>query len=295
MFAAKGKLVTNLKLWWNPPPVPYHQAIPPHPDMYHLKRLLLWAPRMLWRINLFCPRCARAEEALTSKGLYNHVRLVMDVKQYYYVAAEYMYCRACSGTFISWDTRILSQLSDGVRARFPVLMTRKYVCDESVIAALRSRTLGNSPTALRNTMHEMHSEEWLRRQLDYLSHCQKHQKGLMGRGTTTAYQKPTPFPPFPTSKWFLAAYVRDVWSRMEVLLATATSSHGAILKIDSTKKVCKKLQGLDANTASWTTNVGNERGEILMSVLTSSESVAALQPMATGLMNRYKDHNQSPP
>jgi hypothetical protein len=82
---------------------------------------------------------------------------------------------------------------------------------------------------------------------------------------------------------------------MDALLAAATSTHGSILKIDSTKKICKKLQGSDANSASWTTNVGNERGEILMSVLTSSEAVSALQSMATGLMERYKEHKEPPP
>ena len=41
--------------------------------------------------------------------------------------------------------------------------------------------------------------------------------------------------------------------------------------MDSTKKVCKKLQGTAANTASWATNVGNERGEVLMSMLIESE------------------------
>ena len=56
---------------------------------------------------------------------------------------------------------------------------------------------------------------------------------------------------------------------MDDLLAAATSTHGSILKIDSTKKICNKLQGADANTASWATNVGNERGEVLMSVLTT--------------------------
>ena len=81
-----------------------------------------------------------------------------DLKVYYYVAAEYMECRFCFGTFITWDLRMLDQLASGVRARFPVLMTRKYACDPSVIALLRSRTLGNNPTALRNTLHEIHSE-----------------------------------------------------------------------------------------------------------------------------------------
>ena len=197
------------------------------------------------------------------KGLYNHVQIVMDVKDSYYVAREYMDCRACSGTYISWDSRILGQLSDGVRARFPVLMTRKYACDQSDIALLHSRTLGNSPTALHNTLHEIQSEEWLRRQLDYLSCCLKHQKGMKALNLPIPdYPKPTPFPPFPTAKWFLAAYVRDVWSRMD------------------------GLQGAAANTASWATNVGNEREEVLQSVLTSLEGVPALQRMADGLMDQ---------
>ena len=66
-----------------------------------------------------------------------------------------MECRASSGTFIAWDARILDQLASGVRARFPVLMIRKYACDQCVITLLRSRTLRNSPTALRNTLHEI--------------------------------------------------------------------------------------------------------------------------------------------
>ena len=66
----------------------------------------------------------------------------MDLRDYYYVAGKYMECRVCSGTFISWDRRILDQLTSGVPARFPVLMTRKYACDQSVIALLHSHTLG---------------------------------------------------------------------------------------------------------------------------------------------------------
>ena len=171
MFSAKGKLVTALKLWWNPPQVQYEATIPPHPDTYHYRRLLLWAPRMMWKVNFHCPHCGE-KESLRSKGLYKRVRLVLDVKTIYYMAGEYMDCRACSGTFISWNHRMLSQLSGGVRARFPALLTRKYTCDQSVVDLLRSRTLGNSPTALRNTLHELHSEEWLRAQLDCLTACQ---------------------------------------------------------------------------------------------------------------------------
>ena len=45
--------------------------------------------------------------------------------------------------------------------------------------------------------------------------------------------------------------------RLLSLLAASTSVFGTILKIDSTKKVCRKLQGSGTGTASWATNVGN--------------------------------------
>lgn len=90
-------------------------------------------------------------------------------------------------------------------------------------------------------------------------------------------------------------YVRDVWSRLPELQTASTSIYGTILKIDSTKKVCKKLQGAAANTAQWVTNVGNERGEVVMSVLTESEGTEGLQKMADGLMSRYEAAQQPPP
>ena len=118
--------------------------------------------------------------------------------------------------------------------------------------------------------------------------------GIMSLPPPT-YEQPAPFPSFPTPKCFLAVYVRNVWSRRDALLAEATSVHGSILKIDSTKKITKKLQGAAAGSAMWMTNVGNERGEILVSVLTSPESTTALKPLATGLMSRYRKHHQPPP
>ena len=82
-------------------------------------------------------------------------------------------------------------------------------------------------------------------------------------------------------------YARDILSRLPQLHATCTSIFGEVVKIDSTKKVCKKLQGTAAGSASWCTNVGNERGEVLISVLTESEGLEGLRPMATGLIQRY--------
>ena len=92
---------------------------------------------------------------------------------------------------------------------------------------------------------------------------------------------------FGTCSWLMSVYARDILSRLPQLLATCTAIFGSVLKIDSTKKVCRKLQGTAAGSASWCTNVGNERGEVLISVLTESEGLESLRPMATGIIQRF--------
>ena len=286
-------MVTTLKLWWHPPPVDHGVPSRPTLENYTCKRLLLWMPRKMWRVDFSCPRC---KVSLHSKGPYNRVRLVLDVKDMYYLAGEYMSCSKCSGAFVSWDHRMLSQLADGVRARFPVVLTYKYACDQAIVSLLRARTIGNSPTALCNNLQELHSDEWLRKQLCYLTDCQRYRSGLQKMGISAPQYLPAaPVPRFPTPKWFLAVYVRDVWSRLPSLLAQVTSTFGAVLKVDSTKKVVKKLQGAAADTANWATSVGNERGEIVMSVLTTSESAPSLKPLADGLVQRYRNAGVLPP
>ena len=69
---------------------------------------------------------------------------------------------------------MLQQLTVDVRSRFPAVLTRKYGCDVAVVGLLRARTLGNSPTALCHNLHEVHSEEWMRKQLSYLGDCERH-------------------------------------------------------------------------------------------------------------------------
>ena len=85
----------------------------------------------------------------------------------------------------------------------------------------------------------------------------------------------------------MSVHARDILSRLPQLLATCTAIFGSVLKIDSTKKACKKPQGSAAGNASWCTNVGNERGEVLVSVLTESEGLEGLQSMANGLIQRF--------
>ena len=52
---------------------------------------------------------------------------------------------------------------------------------------------------------------------------------------------PTPPDKLPTSKWLFDMLTLDVWSRMDYLDAHLKSTHGRIIKIDSTVKVNKML------------------------------------------------------
>ena len=98
----------------------------------------------------------------------------------------------------------------------------------------------------------------------------------------------------PSAKWLLPCYLCDVHSRLDLLKRAATSVYSKILKIDSPKKITRKLQGIEAETANWVTNVGNEKGEIFISVLMASESTAPLKAMADGLVKRYAEPGVEP-
>ncbi|XP_066553542.1 uncharacterized protein LOC136722123 [Amia ocellicauda] len=101
-------------------------------------------------------------------------------------------------------------------------------------------------------------------------------------------------PPVPGPKWLLAVYDLDVLERLAEVKALVTSVFGSILKLDSTKKLTRKLTGAAAGTASWATNVGNEFGQVLNSVLTCGEG-EGLQPMAAGLVEWYGLAGEAPP
>jgi len=97
--------------------------------------------------------------------------------------------------------------------------------------------------ALQNNILELHSEEWSRRCLWYMSDCERHKRGHQSLNLNPVeYDDAPPLHSLPTCKWFLACYVKDVWDRLPLLKASMTSIYGEILKIDSTKKVRLKLR-----------------------------------------------------
>ena len=128
----------------------------------------------------------------------------------------------------------------------------------------------------------------MRKSIDYLSACKQHKAAaLTFHQPPVEYQKEEQLKNPPSARWFLTCYVRDVYNRLDDLKAITTLVYGRILKIDSTKKITKKLQVAEANMASWVTNIGNERWEVLNSIVTTSESMQSLEVMVSGIVDRF--------
>nr|XP_046166284.1 uncharacterized protein LOC124002687 isoform X4 [Oncorhynchus gorbuscha] len=286
----RSTLTTDLVTWWNPPqPRPIYNQPPASPDPFFACQLFLWMPVRIWTYKLACPQSG-CRGTLCQAGLYKTIRRVLDIDRWYLMATEYLECGRCKKKVAGWSRDLVSQLDAQHRCQFPAILTYNLSCDLRVVRMLRSRTLGNSASQTYSKLCESHSESWMRRCIQYLGEC----KQFLALGIGRQFTDPPEMPPVPSPVWLLTVYSHDVLSRLDEVKARVTSVFGSILKMDSTKKVTKKLAGTAADTAAWVTNVGNEHGQVLVSVLTAGEGEGLL-PMAAGLMERYRLAGVAPP
>ena len=283
------------KLWWYPPQPPVMGHTIPGVDRYFAQPLFLWMPRKLWKLRLVSPHPGCEKRELTSAGIYQKIRQVTDLNGNYNMASEYLECQKCHNKVVAWSYGILSQLDVGHRLQFPCILTAKLACDMKVVRLLRNRGLGNSSSQIQHMLEEQHAEAWLQKVIYYLTDCSGFSAGVQtGMLEAVAFPDPPPREPVPKYRWLMQVYILDVLMRIEEMKASITLVFGRILKIDSTKKVVKKLAGRSAKTAVWCTNIGNEYGQVLTSVMTSGEG-HGLTPMLVGLVRRYTDGEMPPP
>mgnify|MGYP000055448152 CR=1 FL=1 len=232
------------KLWWYP-----HE--PPRPDLYFAQRLLLWMPRKLWKVTLNCPHQECDKQPLTSTGIYNTVRQVVDIDSNYNLATEYLECKNCKRKITTCSPGIIKQLVIGHQLQFPLLLTYQYACDVRVIRLLRQRGLGNSSTQLQIKLNKEHSEKYLQQSPQYLTECKYLSRAsTIGLTSTIQFKEPPQFNAVPKYKWFLTVYVQDLLNRMDFIKSSITSTFGRILKMNSPKKIVRKLAGGSCGTAS---------------------------------------------
>ncbi|XP_062239342.1 uncharacterized protein LOC133949157 [Platichthys flesus] len=271
-------LTSELALWWNPSVERHIYTEPPPAHVFFQCRFFLWAPYQMWACKFTCPNCGCK---LTAAGLYKTVRRVLDLDSWYFMGTEHLECGSCKRKYAAWAQDILGQVEMGNRSLFPAVLTYKWSCDEKVIGNLKYDTL----SGVHHILEVQHTEEWKRRSVRYIGTLDKLQV------PDAAWQQVSlpPMHPLPSVTGLISLYVRKGLNQLEETKARATSIFGDILKMDSTKKMTKL-----AGDAAWLTNVGNEHRQVLMSVLTDSEGDGLL-PMATGLVQRYKDAGKAPP
>ena len=283
------------QLWWYPPQPAVAVSSIPGVDRYFARPLFLWMPRKQWRVKLYCPKPGCDKQELASAGINQKVRQVVDIDGFYNMACDNLECMKCRSRILSWSHAILSQLDIGHRVQFPCILTAKHACDIKVVRLLRNRGLGNSCSQIRKKLLEQHGEKWYQSVLHYLTDC----SGFSSAVESSLLVNPTfaEIPeraPLPRHRWLMQIYIQDVLHRLDEIKAGITSVFGRILKIDSTKKVVKKLAGAPSRTALWCTNVGNEHGQILTSVLTMGEG-HGLSNMLVGVIKRYTKAEEKSP
>ncbi|XP_073724498.1 uncharacterized protein [Misgurnus anguillicaudatus] len=291
LYDARGQLKQNVRENWHHPPSPIRSVAPPNPHDYFRQRMFLWAPMRMWGIPLKCNQCNRK---MHHSGIYTKVREVIDVdSKYYLIGGDYPRCSQCKLPVCPWSSDILKQLDPSNRNKFPAVLTTHLALDRKCVTLLRPRTAGNSSSYLQQAFQEAHSEEWARRSCDYFTDCEIHKRSCL-KQSQAVYSPPPPFIPLPLAQWFETVHANDVVGHLDELKGVITSTFGRILKLDSTKKVTKKLAGGIENTATWMTNVGNEYGQVLNSVLTTGEG-AGLDDLCQGIVQRYRDAGEPQP
>ncbi len=144
-------------------------------------------------------------------------------------------------------------------------------------------------------LQERHADVWLQKTVQYLKDCK-----WIASAVNSSLILPVTFetapsmPSVPKHRWLMQVYAQYVLQRLDEIKATITSQYGQIFKMESTKKVARKLAGRSYGTATWATNIGNEHGQVIMSVLTASEGFG-LGPMIEGLIKRYRVAGVAPP
>ncbi|XP_055362541.1 uncharacterized protein LOC129603723 [Betta splendens] len=194
------------------------------------------------------------------------------------------------------DAAILAQLSEAHQAMFPSVLTSKRGVDKNVVRLLRDRTEGNTMIKVWRQIQENHHEEYLHRKDLYTTLLMTvAEPGGIVSALRHRFQAPPPPRELPSAPLLRHAFLLAEANNVQDYRNQILSTFGTVLKMDSTKKVVKKLSGEGHGSAQWFTSIANEFSQIVTFVLTCEESTVKLAPMCSGVIQRFRLANQSVP
>ncbi|XP_034563348.1 uncharacterized protein LOC117829785 [Notolabrus celidotus] len=198
-----------------------------------------------------------------------------DVSSWYTFLTEVLCCGPCTkaarsgeggtvGRWLTWDTAVLSQLSEAHQAMFPAIFTSKRGVDRNVVRLMQDRTEGNTMVKVWRQVQENHVEEYLQHKDLYTTLLTTVVKpgGIVSAFGHT-FQPPPPQRELPTALLLRHTFLLAEASNVQDYRSKILSSFGTVLKMDSTKKVVKKLSREVRGSAEWFTSIGNEHSQIV--------------------------------
>nr|XP_055036624.1 uncharacterized protein LOC129423839 [Misgurnus anguillicaudatus] len=309
----RRRVLKSDRMWFYPPDPPgYISGTVPTPHLFFRGRIFVWRPVGVWKYSLKCPR---GEECvgqgtkvyLNKSGYHTKIRHICDISNWYSIITEVLSCGPCTkagrgggdgkvGRWLAWDSAILCQLSEAHQAMFPAILTVKRGVDKNVVQLLRDRTEGNTMVKVWRQIQENHVEEYLHRKDLYTTLLMTLLKpGGIVSALGHKFEAPPPQRELPSARLLRHAFLLAEANNVQDYRNQIISTFGTVLKMDSTKKVVKKLSGEGKGTAEWFTSIANEHSQIVSFVLTCEESTERLKPMCQGVMDRFHQANQPVP
>ncbi|KAK0140606.1 hypothetical protein N1851_022420 [Merluccius polli] len=213
--------------------------------------------------------------------------------------AECLQCPSCGKKVAGWSQDILEQLNVAHREQFPAVLTYKLSCDRALIGQLKERTLGNGVSRLRASLVEQGTRSGTERRVAP-GLCQGARTHLVRQGLRPGGHDQTRGDQGQGDVHFWRDPEDGLHQEGEVSVS-AVPMTSVVCRPSACLNVCvcvlqiaKKLAGAAARSAAWMSNVGNEYGQVLVSVLTAAEG-DGLSNMAAGLKRRYREAGKAPP
>ena len=152
------------------------------------------------------------------------------------LAKKNLECKNCKRKLCSLGGAIVNQPDIGHRQFFPVLLTYQYACDNRT-----SEWLNSCSSVALETVQPNFKRGMAQQVVDLCDWMQVYSQCWLMTSARFPNSPPPPQIPVPKFKWLMHVYSDDVMRRVEEVKGSVTSIYGKVLKLDSTKKIVRKL------------------------------------------------------
>ncbi len=243
---AKVTIYDQLKSFWLPHVNTFFllQRRDISPSLLYNPRFFYWDPLALID-RLSCPQ-SQCAGWLTRHGYWRRPRRIVDLEDVYWLMGVRYKCNCCSGTYQSWDSRVLSRLPEPLATQFPAHLTHRSGMSDSVFTMMRCCFQnGMGAKQFSDSLRVMHRRRYEMLEVQYLQTIQARAKG-----SASFNQIFEPFPAFnekndrglntivPSAQWCRDIYDNFIESHEHEYHQHTAMLSSEVMAIDHSFKVC---------------------------------------------------------